>query len=269
MVESGSRWALPDLHSAIAWCSQRNATNIRCVLDVLGEYARNERQTADSVQSYLAAAEAISDNQLDASLTVKLSALGVLFDTVGCRNNALTIEQAAARRGVGFEIDMEGKGLVSVTLDVAQACAARERRVTLALQAYLNRTSDDLERIVQFDITPRIVKGAYVGSTSDFVEIQMRFKELVGVLGSHKAFFAVGTHDPGLVEWIKMQMDARKELIEFGFLKGLSDRTKIAMAEDGWRVSEYVPFGENLGAYESRRQKYLTQLQALGRSPLP
>ena len=59
---------------------------------------------------------------------------------------------------------------------------------------------------------------------------------------------------------------ANRTLIEFGFLRGLADRTKIAMAKEGWLVSEYVPFGENSAAYVARRQKYLKQLQSLGRS---
>jgi proline dehydrogenase len=64
-------------------------------------------------------------------------------------------------------------------------------------------------------------------------------------------------------------MGAKRDLIEFGFLKGLADRTKIAMAQDGWRVSEYVPFGEGLAAYEARRKKYLNELQKLGRISVP
>ena len=80
MNEIESRWALPDLQSTIDWCARRNAQSIRCVIDVLGEYAREERQSADSVEAYLDAAKAISEYGLNASLTVKLSALGALFD---------------------------------------------------------------------------------------------------------------------------------------------------------------------------------------------
>ncbi|MCJ7639659.1 MAG: proline dehydrogenase family protein [Euryarchaeota archaeon] len=269
MNEFESRWALPDLRSAIKWCAGRNGQNIRCVIDILGEYAREDRQSADSVEAYLAAAKAIADYGLDASLTVKLSALGALFDQTGCRKNVRRIVQEAARLNVGFEIDMEGPGLVTFAIDVAAACAEKGHRVSLALQAYLDRTRDDLERASESGITARIVKGAYVGSTTDFAEIQQRFKELVSVLHARPTFFTVGTHDPELLEWTKAQMGANRTLIEFGFLRGLADRTKIAMAKEGWLVSEYVPFGENHAAYEARRQKYLDELQNLGRISVP
>ena len=189
MNEFEGRWALPDLQSAIKWCARRNEQNIRCIIDVLGEYAREDRQSADSVDAYLAAAKAIAEYGLDASLTVKLSALGVLFDQTGCRKNVYRIVQEAARLGVGFEIDMEGQGLVTFAIDVAAACAEKGHRVSLALQAYLDRTRDDLERASASGITARIVKGAYVGSTTDFAEIQQRFKELVSVLTRTTDFF--------------------------------------------------------------------------------
>jgi len=65
------------------------------------------------------------------------------------------------------------------------------------------------------------------------------------------------------------KMEGKRDLIEFGFLKGLADRTKVAMAQAGWLVSEYVPFGENRTAYEARRRKYLKELESLGRAPAP
>jgi proline dehydrogenase len=269
MKDLESRWALPDLPSAINWCARRHEQNIRCIIDVLGEYAREERQAADSVEAYLAAAKAIANCGLDASLTIKLSALGALFDRKKCTENVQRIAQQAESRGVGFEIDMEGQGLVTHAIDEATACSGKGHRVSLALQAYLDRTRDDLELATASGITVRIVKGAYVGSTKDFAEIQQRFKELVKTLSTQAAFFSVGTHDPDLIEWTKAQMGAKRDFIEFGFLKGLADRTKIVMAEEGWRVSEYVPFGDSRAAYEARRQKYLKELQNLGRISIP
>jgi proline dehydrogenase len=57
--------------------------------------------------------------------------------------------------------------------------------------------------------------------------------------------------------------------MEFSFLKGLSDDTKGRLISDGWRVSEYVPFGANKEGYESRRKAYLRTLDELGRVPAP
>jgi len=269
MNESGTRWTLHDLESAIDWCSARNTEGIRCIIDVLGEYAREESQSVTSVRAYLTTAKAIDKHGLSASLTVKLSALGALFDKELCCENVQVIARAAARRHVGFEVDMEGQNLVTFTMDVARSCVEEGQEVTLALQAYLDRTPDDLKRVLDEGVTPRIVKGAYQGTIADFDGIQQRFKELVELLYARDVFFTVGTHDPDLIKWARKKMEGRRDLIEFGFLKGLADKTKIAMANDEWLISEYVPFGQNQAAYVARRRKYLRGLQELRRIPVP
>ena len=54
---------------------------------------------------------------------------------------------------------------------------------------------------------------------------------------------SAATHDPEIIEWLKDKMRSRKNTIEFGFLKGLADRTKSELSEEGWKVAEYVPYG--------------------------
>jgi proline dehydrogenase len=139
-----------------------------------------------------------------------LSALGALFDRNACSKNVRRVAQLAESRAIDLEIDMEGQGLVAYVLDVATRCAKQNHQLTVALQAYLDRTGDDLKRTVASGVVARIVKGAYVGSTSDFADIQRRFKALITVLRAQTTFFTVGTHDPDLIEWTKAQMDAKR-----------------------------------------------------------
>ncbi|MDD1720889.1 MAG: proline dehydrogenase family protein [Euryarchaeota archaeon] len=269
MASHDTRWTLPDLPSAVHWCATRNEQGIRCIVDVLGEYARKADQATDSVDAYMSAARTIDEHGLNASLTVKLSALGALFDQQQCRANVRAIAEETARRNIGFEIDMEVPNLIEYTIDVTRACARQGRTVTVALQAYMDRTRDDLVRICTEGGTARVVKGAYMGTIRDFGAIQQRFKALIDLLYAEKVFFAVGTHDPELLAWMMTRMEARKDMVEFGFLKGLADQTKTAMVNDGWRVSEYVPFGEHAAGYETRRRQYLRSLEVLHRAPVP
>jgi proline dehydrogenase len=57
--------------------------------------------------------------------------------------------------------------------------------------------------------------------------------------------------------------------MEFGFLRGLADGTKLELARDGWIVAEYVPFGRDFEPYVLRRLNYLKRLGASGRAPAP
>jgi proline dehydrogenase len=268
MTGSDDRWALPDLASALRWCWKRNAEGIRCNLDVLGENARDEEQAAKSVEAYTSCARAVEENGLCASISVKLTDLGALFDRKLCQENLRTLARDAASRSVGFEIDMEGRPLVDFTLKAALDCAA-EGSLTLAVAANFDRTPEDLRALLKRGIRPRLVKGAYPGDVDDFQKVQERLKGLVEMALDAGASFCLATHDPEIIDWAVQRVPKEKGVIEFGFLMGLSDVTKAKLAAQGWVVSEYVPFGSRRSAYEARRQKYLTELSALGRAPAP
>ncbi len=264
-----TRWALPDLQSAMRWCATRNEQRIRCIVDVLGEYARKADQATTSVDAYRVTARTIDEHGLNASLTVKLSALGALFDRQQCCLNVWDIAEETARRHIGFEVDMEVPNLIEYTIDVARACVRHGHTVIVALQAYMDRTPGDLTRFCADKVTARVVKGAYMGTITDFGTIQQRFEALVDRLCAEKVFFAVGTHDPEVLSWTMRRMEGQRDMVEFGFLKGLADETKLVMADDGWRVAEYVPFGEHTEGYETRRRQYLRALETLHRAPSP
>ena len=215
---------------------------------------------------------ALSEQELNGSITIKPTTLGALLDKARCTEHILTIFREAVAHGAGFEIATEAKGLVECTVKAAVTCAkaAKEgQHLTLALQAYLDRTPEDLKIALDNGIRLRLVKGAYLGDAGEFKEIQERFRRLAeGVLES-KHFLAVGTHDTELIEWLMKRVGSKKQLVEFGFLKGLSDSTKLDLAGQGWDVLEYIPFGENVEAYESRRWKFLRELEHLGKAPAP
>jgi proline dehydrogenase len=268
MTGSEDRWALPDLASALRWCRERNGEGIRCTLDVLGENARDEAQAAQSVDAYLSCARAVEENGLCASISLKLTGLGALFDRQLCMENLRTLARQAARCGVGFEIDMEGRPLADFTVKAALDCAA-EGSLTLAVAANFDRTPEDLRALLQRGIRPRLVKGAYPGDVEAFEEVQGRLKGLVEMALDASVPFCLATHDPVVIGWALQRVPKDKEVFEFSFLMGLSDVTKTKLAVQGWPVSEYVPFGSRRSAYEARRLKYLRELSALGRAAAP
>ena len=262
------RWSLPDLATAVQWCAERNRQNIRCTLAVMAEYAQTPEESQHSLVAHLAGIRE-AGSQPGISFSIKPSAIGILFDHGEYVRNLSLLFHEALDRGVPFEMDMEGRAFVADTLRSALTIAGEGGPVTLALQAYLNRTSTDLSRCMDAGIRVRLVKGAYLGDTRDFTVIQEEFRKHAGTLISAGARFSAATHDPVLVDWLKEEMRHHKNLVEFGFLKGLAERTKSEMAAEGWKVSEYVPYGPGGEAYVRRREQYLAALEHLGRSPLP
>ncbi len=267
MDDKEDRWVLSDWKDTVKLCKFRNNQHIRCTLDILGESTKSEEDVKHIVKEYKTCLSEIKKENLKASLAVKLSALGANVNQDLCKANFLTILKEAQKNHVIIEIDMEGTPLVEFTLKTALDAKEKGNPIILALQAYLERTENDLKKCLEQGITVRLVKGGYKGDIADFESIQGRFRELFEIFQNRNVPFLVGTHDYELIDWMEMRADKVK--LEFGFLRGLADRTKISMQKEGWLVSEYVPFGKNTKAYETRRMRYLSELKRLKRIPVP
>jgi proline dehydrogenase len=262
-------WSVPDLGSALTRAEGRRRQQIRCSLAALDEYVKTPQDAFRSATGNVACLRGIAARQLDTALSVKLTALGAVFDRDLCMENLHLITTEAARLRIPLEIDMEGRGLVEFTLDAARACRGVHDQVTIALQAYLDRTRSDLADMSGRGIGIRLVKGAYIGDITDFSAIQERFRAIADTAIGRGQPFSAGTHDPELISWLQERMADNRHQIEFGFLMGLGDRTKIDLVGNGWSVTEYVPFGASETAYTARREAYIRGLRELGRSPVP
>ena len=270
MDSEPDRWTLPDWPSTLGWCQKRNEQGIRCIIDVLGEYASTKEATDTAMASYLDCIHQIHQSKLKASISIKLSALGAMFDPDLCRKNALDLAKEALSKDVGFEIDMEGKQSIDLTIQVTKECAAAGVTVTMALQAYLKRTLDDLDNLQsQENVRFRLVKGAYVGDDFSFHTTSESYKLLVEALTYLIRPYCVATHDPEILDWMKFSGMVDTSKTEFSFLKGLADKTKLAFIKNKLIVSEYVPFGKESGPYIARRMKYLRDLEGQKKSPAP
>lgn len=265
-----NRWALADIASAVDWAEARQHQGISVALDPLGEYAQSNAQAEEATETYLNTLKTIKKYDCTAALAIKPSALGLNFSHELARDNLQRILLQAQQQKTPVEIDIEGTPTVEAVCQLAKSFAEQHEHLVLALQAYLNRTGNDLAQAMQAGLKIRLVKGAYQGDTSDFADIQQRFLQLFEQLLLSGRPFDIGTHDPELISSIKQRLSAeQRQQISFGFLKGLADQTKLLLREEGYQVAEYVPFGSNRRAYEMRRHNYLKRLAETGRQPVP
>lgn len=270
MEQSSDRWALEDIGSAVQWLTRRKQSSISCVIDPLGEYSKNPEQAQAAFQSYINTVQQLSSCGISSAIAVKPSATGCNFDKDLAAGLMRKICAQAATADINVEIDIEGTPTVETICQIAAECAAHGFKTTLALQAYLNRTADDINKALDAGIRVRLVKGAYRGDIEDFAVIQQMFLQCFNQLHESGESFDIGTHDPELIQHITSVInDSDRQKIRFGFLKGLADHTKPEMAAENYLVSEYVPFGNNRKAYETRRIAYLNRLSELKRAPLP
>lgn len=252
-----------NFEEAVPKVTELNNLNIKVTLDLLGENV-HDRKTADqTLNDYINLLGKIHDLGLDASISVKLTMMGLDIDPIYTRDNLFKLLEAAREQNQFVRIDMEGSDYVAKTMDIfKQAFAEFGKHVGIVLQAYLHRTRDDVAELAEIGADVRMVKGAYKEperiALQNMPAIRDAFKEYTEVLLEKTPYPRIATHDDELVNWTKEY--ARENHIgqaryEFQMLFGLRQTTCEELSQNGYNVRIYVPFGTMWFPYFSRRLK--------------
>jgi proline dehydrogenase len=233
-------------------------------LNHLGENVATQDEARQSRDSYLATLEALQQRGLDGNISIKLTQLGLDIDRGLCES--LAQETAARARALGrtIEIDMEGSAYTETTVQIFEAVQQCHGNAALAIQAYLRRSLNDLERLAPLAPKVRLVKGAYREppgiAFQNKPEVDENYRKLldrVFLQGGDKGFsVAVATHDPALVEYAASKIAQNRvprERYEFQMLLGIRRDLQRKVFEDGHPLRVYVPWGTAWCPYFMRR----------------
>jgi proline dehydrogenase len=232
-------------------------------IDVLGEFIRAPEEAEATATAYERVLDAIAAERLDATVSVKLSALGIEIDPAVADRTLARVLACAERHGIFVRIDMEHSGLTDRTLRVYRGLReAGHHGVGVVLQSYLRRTMDDVHALA--DLTPnvRVVKGIYIEPEEiayrDPAAINGNFVRAVDGLIADGSYVAIATHDRALITEILALLDRRivsRESYEFQMLLGVAEDVRHRLVAAGHRMRVYVPFGQAWYAYSVRRLK--------------
>ena len=248
------------LDDAVAAAVDLNEHGIGGILDLLGEGVQDLAGAHEAAKEYLAAVEVIAERGIDSTVSLKLSQLGLTVDRAACVQNLLMVLQRARELGVGVEVDMEQSELVDASLDVFREAVAAYPETRLAIQVCLRRTVLDLESLAPFKPRIRLVKGAYAEpielALRDKDEITAQYRYLTDWLFAKGSLPAFGTHDDTSIEYAKKAAVAAglgKQDFEIQMLYGIRRDLQQQLADDGYRVRVYIPFGSSWYPYLMRR----------------
>lgn len=258
LVRVAKRWiAGVDLDSAIADAKRANEKGMTVIANFLGEDI-NEAGTADSqADEYVSLQKAIDANGVRGCATVKLTQFALGSDEEGAKKRLERVASNAERLNQALWVDMEGSAFTTSTLNLYAEALERHRRLGVAIQAYLRRSEADLKMLLDHGASVRLVKGAY-REPHEIVfptrrEISRNFSALLRILFEHADNFAVATHDSELVDEAKRLAESKHVTFEFQMLKGIRNELKEELVNSGYRVSEYLPYGDRWLAYSRRR----------------
>ena len=230
-------------------------------LALLGEAVTDPSGAQHAVSEYCALLAAIGEEaELDLRVAVKPTLLGLEISHATAERGLLQIVETAAGHGVWVEIDMEGAETVDATLDLYRTAAARSQRTAVALQAYLRRTPDDAQTLIDEGIARvRLVKGAYSESNriahNGASTIRKAYLDLLKQLLSGGASVGVATHDPALHRGARRLVAelSPSGYWEFQMLYGVRPQLGAAMHARGERQRVSIPYGPDWYPYLMRR----------------
>jgi proline dehydrogenase len=230
------------------------------ILNLLGEGVIDPEGAQVAAEDYLAAVKRIDETRLDATVSVKLTQLGLAFDRKQCIEHVRRIASEAAAVGTTVEIDMEESEYVTGTIDVYRQLHADFPDLRLAMQAYLRRTPHDLQEMAELEPRIRLVKGAYAEPASVAFqkrkEVAAQYAFLTDWLFDNGTDPAIATHDHRLIRHAiqtARHVGAEKHDYEIQLIYGIRRDLQLRLATEGYRVRSYVPYGSAWYPYLMRR----------------
>lgn len=242
------------LDEALAVCQKLNSEGIFTTLDYLGESVTAIEEANTSRDRCRLSIEQLHQRQIQSTISVKLTQLGLDIDPELCFENARQLAAAAKQAGTWVEFDMESSAYVDRTLSIVERLHQEFGCVRAVLQAYLFRTEADIARLNSLALPVRLCKGAYAEpdevAFSEKQQVDQNYLKLSQMLLEYGRYPAIATHDDRMVAGA---LPFPNDRFEFQMLYGVRRELQRKLVAQCFRVRVYVPYGEAWYPYFMRR----------------
>ena len=251
------------VEEALAATQAMNQLGLGVSVDNLGENVTNADEARHSAQLYHQLLDQMSERQLNANVSLKLTHMGLDVDEAMAYEIASGLVQHAARLKSFVRVDMEGSPYTQRTLDFVHRLHRQPENsgyVGAVIQSYLHRSEKDVEQLIAGRIRVRLCKGAYQEPPEIAfpakTDVDANYVKLMKMLLKSGVYHGIATHDENM---IRATIEfAQKEKIpasafEFQMLYGVRRDLQLKLIKEGWRCRVYIPFGTEWYPYLMRR----------------
>jgi proline dehydrogenase len=247
---------------ALAAVRALNAKGITASLDLLGESVHNEAEARASGRDYIRLLDQIRQQNLDANVSVKLTAMGLDVSEELCISIMHEVLDRARQHHTFVRLDMESSAYTERTLQLFEQrlYPAYPENVGIVLQSYLYRTAADVERAIQLKCRVRLCKGAYKEPAAvaypEKSNVDANYVRCMQELMRHGNYPGLATHDDTIIRVAKKFAAEEKippDRYEFQMLYGVRRDLQEQLVAEGYRMRVYVPFGTQWYPYLMRR----------------
>lgn len=247
----------------LATVRELNAKGATCTVDLLGEFITHIDQAHETARAYQHIIKTLKQQQVNATISIKLTALGLLIDPDVCFELTRSVVATAKDCNNFVRIDMEDTQCTTPTIALYLRLRKEFDNLGIVVQAYLRRTLGDVRYLCEQSAGNfRLCKGIYVEPRElAFQDGRITNKNYALILEEmmrQGAFIGIATHDERLVwEAFRLldQYQVPRHKYEFQMLLGVDEQMRDMILAGGHPLRVYVPFGEQWYAYSTRRLK--------------
>lgn len=256
------------IDDAVRVSRELNFGKTKVTVDLLGEFITKLEEAEANKLEYLAIIDRFQKENIDGNYSLKPTMFGLLIDKDVCYRNIREIVAKAAGYNNFIRIDMEDSQCVDLEIELFRKLKAEfPKNVGLVLQAYLKRTRNDIENMLDMHTAEaplnfRLCKGIYVESPEiaykKYEEINQHFLEDLDFMFQQGIYPGIATHDKPLITGSYKLIEKHKlpkNKYEFQMLYGVTPELRQSIVDGGHTMRVYVPFGEKWFAYSTRRLK--------------
>ena len=253
------------LDDALTAARAQERLGVGTILTHLGENVTRVEDARAVAAHYVTVMDAVHATGLNAQVAVKPTHLGLDIDNdLAWEHLRQLVRHADATSGFVW-LDMESSLYVDRTLDLFRQLRQRSSRVGVALQAYLHRTADDVERLLPLGAAIRLVKGAYLESPAvafpskrdvdeNFFTLACRLLRADAVAAG--GLLHLATHDGALVERLQTFIAAQgvpRSAYEFAMLYGIQRPLQTRLVTGGAPLRVLIAYGPHWFPWYMRR----------------
>lgn len=269
------------LDDAVRVMKRLEAEDACFTIDVLGEEISTMDEANYFLEEYVRVMNSIVEHDIDANLSIKPTAFGLLIDEAKGFENIESLVRQAAEHEMFVRLDMEDHRVTTETIQIVLKLHEKGlTNVGTVLQGRLHRTLDDITN-VETGLGPmadyRICKGIYLEpeniAYTSRGDIRKATNDAIKEALAKGAYVGIASHDQPVVDFsiktlneLKMgpgHLDPRSNAgaerkgkgpgYEFQMLLGVCGPLRRKLAKQGHRTRVYIPYGEMWYEYSIRR----------------
>ncbi|MCZ8520802.1 MULTISPECIES: proline dehydrogenase family protein [Paenibacillus] len=220
-------------------------------LEYIGENTADAEECKQAALEFMQLIQELGRAGMTSRISLDLSHIGLAVDPELAYLHLTQLAELAQLHGMELVISMEESEKTEGILAVYERAAAEHSHVGITLQAQLERTPHDLERVLACPGRIRIVKGAYLEDESipRSDALNARYLELLDRCIRAGQPVSIATHDERLIRTAAERGYLKGPQVELEMLYGIRPDLAANLRAAGAPVRIYLTYGSEWFLY--------------------